>query len=75
MKLHIKTIIKAAVILFAAGTVYYFWKVAPVSVPVFEVKSSPVQQTVYGTGTLSKLLGGRQAPVDRSSWQKRGKVR
>jgi glycosyltransferase involved in cell wall biosynthesis len=25
---------------------------------------------VYGTGTLSKLLGGKQAPVDRSSWQK-----
>jgi hypothetical protein len=30
---------------------------------------------VYGTGTLSKLLGGKQAPVDRSSWQKLGKVR
>jgi hypothetical protein len=30
---------------------------------------------VYGIGTLSKLLGGKQAPVDRSSWQKSGKVR
>ena len=25
---------------------------------------------VYGMGTLSKLFGGKQAPVDRSSWQK-----
>jgi hypothetical protein len=25
---------------------------------------------VYGTGTLSKVFGGKQAPVDRSSWQK-----
>ena len=25
---------------------------------------------VYGIGTLSRLLGGRQAPADRSSWQK-----
>lgn len=25
---------------------------------------------VYGIGTLAKALGGRQAPVDRSSWQK-----
>lgn len=25
---------------------------------------------VYGLGTISKLFGGKQAPVDRSSWQK-----
>ena len=25
---------------------------------------------VYGLGTLSKVFGGKQAPVDRSSWQK-----
>ena len=25
---------------------------------------------IYGIGTISKVLGGRQAPVDRSSWQK-----
>jgi glycosyltransferase involved in cell wall biosynthesis len=25
---------------------------------------------VYGIGVLTKLLGGKQAPVDRSSWQK-----
>ena len=25
---------------------------------------------VYGAGTVSKLLGGKQAPADRSSWQK-----
>ena len=30
---------------------------------------------VYGIGTLSKLFGGKQAPVDRSSWQKQTKMR
>jgi glycosyltransferase involved in cell wall biosynthesis len=25
---------------------------------------------IYGSGVVSKILGGRQAPVDRSSWQK-----
>ena len=30
---------------------------------------------VYGAGAVSKLLGGIQAPADRSSWQKRGKMR
>ena len=30
---------------------------------------------VYGLGALSKLLGGRQAPVDRSSWQKASNMR
>ena len=29
----------------------------------------------YGLGTLSKLLGRKQAPVDRSSWQKQPKMR
>ena len=52
MKRHIKTIIKAAVILIIAGIAFYFWKVAPVQVPVFEVKSSPIVRTVFGTGTL-----------------------
>ncbi len=52
MKRHTKTIIKAAIILFIAAIAFYFWKLAPVKVPVFEVKSSPIQQTVSGTGTL-----------------------
>lgn len=30
---------------------------------------------VYGIGVLSKVFGGKQAPIDRSSWQKQGKVR
>lgn len=30
---------------------------------------------VYGIGTLSRVFGGKQAPVDRSSWQKQAKVR
>ncbi len=52
MNRHIKTIIKAAVVLIIAGIAFYFWKLAPVSVPTFEVKSSPIVQTVFGTGTL-----------------------
>lgn len=30
-----------------------------------------VTAVVYGLGTLRKIMGGRQAPVDRSNWQKR----
>ena len=52
MKRHFKTIVKAAIVLLIAGTAYYFWKLAPVSVPTFEVKSSSLVQTVFGTGTL-----------------------
>ena len=52
MKRHLKTIIQAATILLIAGIAFYFWKLAPVSVPTFEVKSSPIVQTVFGTGTL-----------------------
>ena len=52
MKRHIKTIIKAAIILIAAGIAFYFWKLSPVSVPTLEVKSSSIVQTVFGTGTL-----------------------
>ena len=52
MKRHLKTIIKAAAILIFAGIAFYFLRLAPVSVPTFEVKSSPIVQTVFGTGTL-----------------------
>ena len=52
MKRHLKTVIKAGVILIIAGIVFYFWKLAPVSVPTFEVKSSAIEPTVFGTGTL-----------------------
>ena len=52
MKRHLKTIIKAATILLIAGIAFYFWKLAPVKVQTFEVKSSSIQQTVFGTGTL-----------------------
>ncbi len=52
MKRHMKTIIKTAVFVIVTGTGLYFWKLAPVSVPTFEVKSSPIVQTVFGTGTL-----------------------
>ena len=52
MKRQLKTIVKTAIILFIAGIIFYFWKLAPVSVPTFEVKTSPIEQTVFGTGTL-----------------------
>ena len=52
MKRHFKTIVKAAIVLLIAGIVFYFWKLAPVKVQTFEVKYSPIQQTVFGTGTL-----------------------
>lgn len=52
MKRYIKTIIKVAIILFIAGTLFYFWKLAPVKVPTYEVKVSSIQETVFGTGTL-----------------------
>ena len=52
MKLHTNTIFKTAIIFLVAVTILYFWKFAPVNVPVFEVKSSSIQQTVFGTGSL-----------------------
>ena len=52
MKRQLKNIVKTAIILFIAGIAFYFWKLAPVNVPLFEVKTSPIEQTVFGTGTL-----------------------
>ena len=52
MKRYIKTIIKLLFVIVIAGIVFYFWKLAPVKVQTFEVKSSAIQQTVFGTGTL-----------------------
>ena len=52
MKRHLKDIVKAAIILIIAGIAFYFWKLAPVKVPLFEVKSSAIVPTVFGTGTL-----------------------
>jgi len=52
MKRHIKTLIKLFAVIIIAAIAFYFWKLAPVSVPTFEVKSSPIVQTVFGTGTL-----------------------
>ena len=52
MKRHLKDIVKAAIILIIAGIAFYFWKLAPVRVPLFEVKSSAIVPTVFGTGTL-----------------------
>ena len=52
MKRHVKTIIKLFAVIVIAAIALYFWKLAPVEVQTFEVKSSPIQQTVFGTGTL-----------------------
>ena len=52
MKRHLKTIIKLFTVIIIAAIAFYFWKLAPVKVQTFEVKSSHIQQTVFGTGTL-----------------------
>ena len=52
MKRYLKTTVKAVIVLLIAGIAFYFWKLAPVSVPTFEVKSSVIVPTVFGTGTL-----------------------
>ena len=52
MKRHLKTIIKLFTVIIIAAIAFYFWKLAPVKVQTFEVKSSSIQQTVFGTGTL-----------------------
>ena len=56
MKRHIKNIIKVLIIIVVAGITFYFWKLAPVKVPTLEVKSSLLQQTVFGTGTLESKI-------------------
>ena len=52
MKRHLKTIIKLFTVIIIVAIAFYFWKLAPVKVQTFEVKSSSIQQTVFGTGTL-----------------------
>ena len=52
MKSYKKAIIKTAVVICLAGAILYFWKMAPVKVQTFEVRETPLQQTVFGTGTL-----------------------
>ena len=52
MKRHVKTIVKLFAVIIIAAIAFYFWKLAPVKVQAFEVTSSPLQQTVFGTGTL-----------------------
>ena len=52
MKRHVKTIVKLFAVIIIAAIAFYFWKLAPVKVQTFEVTSSPLQQTVFGTGTL-----------------------
>ena len=52
MKRHTQTVVKILVTAFAAAVFFYFWKLAPVKVQTVEVKSSPIQESVFGTGTL-----------------------
>ena len=70
MKRHFKTIVKAAIVLLIAGIVFYFWKLAPVSVPTFEVKSSSLVQTVFGTGTLEGKTRLAVSPRETGAIQK-----
>ncbi len=75
---------KAGIALFCLATVLVLpllWQAAkgafrrPDRAWLYHVPVCWITLWVYGIGTLSKLLGGRQAPVDRTSWQKRQKVR
>jgi len=70
MKPHFKTIIKGIIILIIAGIAFYFWKLAPVKVPLFEVKTSPLQQTVFGTGTLEGKIRLAVSPTETGTIRK-----
>ena len=70
MKRHIKTIIKLFAVIVIAAIAFYFWKLAPVSVPTFEVKSSPIVQTVFGTGTLEGKTRLAVSPRETGAIQK-----
>ncbi len=70
---------KAGIVLFCLATVLVLpllWQMAkgafrrPDRAWLYHVPVCWITLWVYGIGTLSRLLGGRQAPVDRSSWQK-----
>ncbi len=52
MKRHLKTVVKAVILLLIAGIAFYFWKLAPVSVPLCDVTTSAIEAAVFGTGTL-----------------------
>ena len=75
---------KAGIVLFCLATALtlpLLWQMAKGAVRrpdrawLYHVPVCWITLWVYGTGTLSRLLGGRQAPADRSSWQKQPKVR
>ena len=70
MKRHIKTIIKLFAVIVIAAIAFYFWKLAPVSVPTFEVKSSSLVQTVFGTGTLEGKTRLAVSPRETGAIQK-----
>ena len=75
---------KAGIVMFCLATLTVLplvWQMAkgfirrPDAAWLYHIPVCWVTLWVYGIGTISRFLGGRQAPVDRSSWQKRGKVR
>ena len=75
---------KVGIVLFCLATVLVLpllWQMAkgacrrPDRAWLYHVPVCWITLWVYGMGTLSKLLGGKQAPVDRSSWQKGPNVR
>lgn len=50
------------------------WKRKPDRAWLYHVPVCVVTLWVYGVGTLRKLFGARQAPVDRSAWQAAGET-
>ena len=70
---------KVGIVLFCLATVFVLpllWQMVkgafrhPDRAWLYHVPVCWITLWVYGMGTLSKLFGGKQAPVDRSSWQK-----
>ena len=70
---------KAGIVLFCLATALtlpLLWQMAKGAVRrpdrawLYHVPVCWITLWVYGLGTISRLLGGRQAPADRSSWQK-----
>ena len=62
MKRHIKTIIKLFTVIVIAAIVFYFWKLAPVKVQTFEVKSSPMMPLQSSSIPLPKRFAMNAMP-------------
>jgi multidrug efflux pump subunit AcrA (membrane-fusion protein) len=70
MKHSVKTVIKAAIAAVIAVIALYFWKFSPVKVQTLEVKSSAIEQTAFGTGTLEGKTRLSISPKETGSIRK-----